>query len=44
VLPDRALDARRGQLDRLERLSALHKDGTLTDEEFEARKREILGD
>jgi hypothetical protein len=31
------------ELERLERLSALHKDGTLTDEEFEARKREILG-
>jgi hypothetical protein len=31
------------ELDRLERLSALHKDGTLTDEEFQSRKRETLG-
>lgn len=31
-----------GQLERLERLSALRREGALTDEEFEAQKREIL--
>ena len=30
------------QLDQLERLGALHRDGVLTDEEFEAQKRVIL--
>jgi hypothetical protein len=31
-----------GQLDALERLSALRRDGALTDEEFEAQKRALL--
>ena len=32
------------QLDRLERLSALRREGALTDEEFEAQKRSVLTD
>jgi hypothetical protein len=30
-------------LDLLERLAALHERGILTDEEFEAKKKQILG-
>ena len=31
-------------LDRLERLARLHREGSLTDEEFSAMKRQLLGD
>ena len=30
-------------LDELERLSQLHDDGVITDEEFEAKKKQLLG-
>jgi hypothetical protein len=33
----------KAQLDQLERLAALRREGALTDEEFEARKKEMLG-
>ena len=32
-----------GYLDELEQLSKLHEEGVLTDEEFDAKKKEILG-
>jgi hypothetical protein len=43
--PQGQADAAResGRLDELERLNALRRDGALTDEEFEAQKRVLLG-
>ena len=39
----RAPPADEGYLDELEQLSKLHEEGVLTDEEFDAKKKEILG-
>jgi Short C-terminal domain len=41
--PPRGGGAPEPQLERLERLSALRREGALTDEEFEAQKRQLLG-
>ena len=38
-----AAEDKTGYLDELERLGALHKQGILTDEEFTAKKKELLG-
>jgi hypothetical protein len=36
-------EAETSYLDELERLGELHKEGILTDEEFAAKKKELLG-
>ena len=39
-----AADLTRDRTEQLERAARLHRDGVLSDEEFEAMKRTILGD
>ena len=41
--PAEAAAAEESYIDELEQLSKLHEQGVLTDEEFEAKKKEILG-
>ena len=41
--PAAAPAADEGYIDELEQLSKLHEQGVLTDEEFDAKKKEILG-
>ena len=43
ALPIPPATAEESYIDELEQLSKLHEQGVLTDEEFEAKKKEILG-
>ena len=46
IAPDPAVEAEAAgdpQLDELERLAALRDQGVITDEEFEAKKKQLLG-